>query len=174
MDSLTEALAKMNLSEECYFGEDLSNEITFLEDGEKRLEKEFDNTAVQFYYGKKIMTLSLELTIVANSEIANKLMFTVDSILDKYFAKKETLYEIGWCSGYLINKRVLNSKEFYEKYKESLDRMSCVASKSYLIEFYWLNISPNRKVYKKEGEKSTLVPFSLCKCFRCQSTLQCL
>ena len=58
MDSLTEALAKMNLSEECYFGEDLSNEITFLEDGEKRLEKEFDNTAVQFYYGKKIMTFS--------------------------------------------------------------------------------------------------------------------
>ena len=58
MDSLTEASAKMNLSEECYFGEDLSNEITFLEDAEKRLEKEFNNTAVQFYYGKKIMTLS--------------------------------------------------------------------------------------------------------------------
>ena len=53
MDSPTEALAKMSLSEECYFRQDLSNEITCLEDAEKRLEKEFHNTAVQFYYGKK-------------------------------------------------------------------------------------------------------------------------
>ena len=53
MDFLTEALAKMSLSEECYFRQDLSNEITCLENAEKRLEKEFHNTAVQFYYGKK-------------------------------------------------------------------------------------------------------------------------
>ena len=64
MDLLTEAIAKMNLSEECYFGEDTSNEITFLEDAENRLKKEFNNTTVQFYYGNKIMTLSVELTIV--------------------------------------------------------------------------------------------------------------
>ena len=114
------------------------------------------------------------MTIVPTSEIANKLIFTVDSILDEYFAKWKTLHEIGWCSSYIIDKRVLNSKEFCEKYKESLDKMSCVASKSYLIEFSWLNISPNRKVYNKEGEKSTLVPFSLCKFFSCQSMLQCL
>ena len=31
MDSLTEALAKMSLSEESYFRQDLSNEITCLE-----------------------------------------------------------------------------------------------------------------------------------------------
>ena len=92
MDSLTEALAKMNLSEECYFGEDLSNEITFLEDAEKRLEKEFNNIAAQFYYGKRIMTLSVELTKVPTLEIAKKLIFTVDSILEEYFAKRKTLH----------------------------------------------------------------------------------
>ena len=174
MDSLTEALAKMNLSEECYFGEDLSNEITFLEDAEKRLEKEFNNIAAQFYYGKRIMTLSVELTKVPTLKIAKKLIPTVDSILEEYFAKRKTFHEIDWCSSYMIDKRVLNSKEFHEKYKESLDEMSCVASKSYLIEISWLNISPNRKVYKKEGEKSTLVPFSLCKYFSCQSMSKCL
>ena len=92
MDSLTEALAKMNLSEECYFGEDLSNEITFLEDAEKRLEKEFNNIAAQFYYGKRIMTLSVELTKVPTLEIAKKLIFTVDSNLEEYFAKRKTLH----------------------------------------------------------------------------------
>ena len=92
MDSLTEALAKMNLSEECYFGEDLSYEITFLEDAEKRLEKEFNNIAAQFYYGKRIMTLSVELTKVPTLEIAKKLIFTVDSILEEYFAKRKTLH----------------------------------------------------------------------------------
>lgn len=49
MNYLTEALAKMKLSEECYFGEDLSNELTFLEEAEKVSEKEF-NTIVQSYY----------------------------------------------------------------------------------------------------------------------------
>ena len=72
----------------------------------------------------------------------------------------------------MIDKRLINSKEFYERYNNSLDEMACVASESYLIEFSWLNISPNRKVYKKEGEKSTLVPFSLCNCFNCKSILQ--
>ena len=46
-----------------------------------------------------------------------------------------------------------------------------VASESYLVEFSWLNISSNRKFYRKEGEKPTLVPFSLCKCFNCESIL---
>ena len=133
MDSLTEALAKMSLSEECYFRQDLSNEITCLENAEKRLEKEFHNTAVQFYYGKKITTLSVELTIVPTSEITNKLIFIAGLILDEYFTKRKTLHETNWCSSYMIDNRVLNSKRFYEKYKESLDKMSCVASKSYLI-----------------------------------------
>ena len=100
--------------------------------------------------------------------------FTVDSILDEHFAKRKTLHEIGWCSSYMIDKRVLNLKKFYEKYKNCLDKMSCMASKSYLFEFSWPNISPNCKLYKKEGEKSTLAPFSLCKCFSCQSMLQFL
>ena len=38
MNLLTEAVAKMNLSEERYFGKDLSNEITLLENAENRLE----------------------------------------------------------------------------------------------------------------------------------------
>ena len=135
------------------------------------LEKGSKKTSVQFYYGKKRITLSVELTIVPTNEIANQLLFTVDSILDEYFAKRKTLHEIGWCSSYMIDKRVVNLKEFYEKYETSLDKMQ---SKSYLIESSWLNISSNRKLYKKEGEKSALVPFSLCKCFSCQSMLQCL
>ena len=82
--------------------------------------------------------------------------FPVDSILDEHFAKRKTLHEIGWCSSYMIDKRVLNLKKFYEKYKKSLDKMSCMASKSYLIEFSWLKISPNRKLYKKKAKSLPL------------------
>ena len=82
MDLLTEALGKMNLSEECYFEEDLSNEITFLEDAEKKIVKEFNNVTIGFYYAKKVITLSVELTVAPTSEIGKKLIYNVDSILD--------------------------------------------------------------------------------------------
>ena len=35
------------------------------------LEKGLKKTSVQFYYGNKIITLSVELTIVPTNEIAN-------------------------------------------------------------------------------------------------------
>ena len=172
MNSLAEALAKKNLSEEFHFGEDLSNELIFLESAKKEIEKEFNKTLVQFYFARKIMTFSVEITTAPTTEIAKKLIFCVDSISDELFRKKKTLYEIGWCSSYMIDKRLINSKEFYEKYNKSLDEMAFVASESYFIKFSWLNISPNPKVYKKEGETSTLVPFSLCNYFNCKSILQ--
>ena len=119
------------------------------------------------------MTFSVELYTLPNSEFVSKLLFNIDAILDVYFTKKNILHEIGWCSSYLLDKRVLNSKEYYEKSNKSLDDLSQPVSKSYLIEFSRLNISPNHKMLKKEGQKYEPAPFSLCSCFNCKSMLQC-
>ena len=43
------------------------------------------------------------------------------------------------------------------------------ASEKNLVEFSWVNVSPNRRVYEKEGEKYSLIPFSLCNCFNCKT-----
>ena len=120
------------------------------------------------------MTFSVELYTPPSSEFASKLLFNIYAILDEYFAKKKILHEIRCCSSYLLDKRVLNLKEYFEKSNKSLDELLQTVSKSYLIEFSWLNISPNRKMFKRVGQKYELTPFSLCNCFNCKSMLRCL
>ena len=51
------------------------------------------------------MTLSVELNFAQTLEISKQLIFSVDLILDDYFGQKKTLYEIGWCLSYMIDKR---------------------------------------------------------------------
>ena len=82
------------------------------------------------------MTFSVELSVSPTRAIAKVLL----KILEETFAKEENLYKIGWCSSCMIDER-------YDR--------------AYLIEIAWLNISPNRKVYVKEGENKKLY-YSLC------------
>ena len=96
MVSLTKALEKMNLNEEYYFGDNLSKEQDFLEVAKKKVEKIFDSTNCSFYYGRKMMTFSVELYTPPSSEFASKLLFHIDAILDIYFEKKKILHKMGW------------------------------------------------------------------------------
>ena len=138
----------MNLNEEFYFGKDLSNKSNFLEEVKKLFNREF-NADVGTFYSKKVMTVFIELN-KTDLEISKKLIFNIDSILDVYFDQKKTLFEISWCSSYMIDKRK-------------------IVSEKNLDEFCWVNVSPNRRVYEKEGEKNSLIPFSLCNCFNCKT-----
>ena len=138
----------MNLNEEFYFGKDLSNKSNFLEEVKKLFNREF-NADVGTFYSKEVMTVFIELN-KTDLEISKKLIFNVDSILDVYFCQKKTLFEIGWCPSYMIDKRKISSEKN-------------------LVEFSWMNVSPNRSVYKKEGEKYSLTLFSLCNCFNCKT-----
>ena len=96
MVSLTKALEKMNLNEEYYFGDNLSKEQDFLEVAKKKVEEIFDSTNCSFYYGRKMMTFSVELYTPPSSEFASKLLFHIDAILDIYFEKKKILHKMGW------------------------------------------------------------------------------
>ena len=95
------------------------------------------------------MTFSFDLSVSPTRAIAKVLLNTIEET----FAKEENLYTIGWYSSYMIDQR-------YDR--------------AYLIEFAWLNISPNRKVYVKEDKDQKIILFSLCSCFSCQEMLKCL
>ena len=116
-----------------------------------------------FYFGRKMISVSVEKHSAADLEFANKLGFIVDSILDIYFGQKMTLYQTGWCSSYMINSRIIKSNEKYDGSKTFTEVLQ--TNKNYLIELPWLNISPNRKLFKKERQKYSAEPFSLCNCF---------
>ena len=150
MESLSQQLENLNLSDNFYTGQGLSNEETFLEDLKKLIhERLFEAHQCSFYFGKRIMTFSVELSVSPTRAIAKVLLNTIEET----FTKEENLYKIGWCSSYMIDKRY---------------------HRAYLVEFAWLNTSPNCKVYVKEGEKQKIIPFSLCSCFSCQEMLKCL
>ena len=150
MEWLSQQLENLNLSDNFHTGQDLSNEETFLEDLKKLIDEHLSEAhQCSFYFGKRIKTFSVELSVSPTRAIAKVLLNTIEET----FAKEENLYKIGWCSIYTIDKR-------YDR--------------AYLIEFAWLNISTNRKVYVKEGKKQKIMPFSLCYCFSCQEMLKCL
>ena len=114
------------------FGEDLSNESGFLEEAKEKAEESFESSDCSFYCGEIVMTFSVELSITPTAEIARKILNGIDGIADVYFAKKKTFHQIGLCSSYMLDKRILESR--------------------YLTEYSWLNISPNRRLYRKQGE----------------------
>ena len=119
-----------------------------MEKTKEKIEEQIISSNCGFFIGKRIMCLSLELSVTPTKAIAKILVNTIEGP----FAKQEILYKIGWCSSYTMGKR-------YDR--------------TYLVEFAWLNISPNQKIYVKEGEKQEIVPFSLCSCFSCNQMLKC-
>ena len=73
-------------------------------------------------------------------------------MVEKHFCKKDGLLQLGWCSHYTTDSRIvcyppLNSK----------------IAKTSIVEFYWLNSSKNR-FYKQE----TLTKVSICNFTNCK------
>ena len=70
-DSLAHTLKKLTISDDLYSGEDLSNENEFLEKSKKKRKKEevVTSSKCSFYFGKRIMTLSVELATTPTEEI---------------------------------------------------------------------------------------------------------
>ena len=77
-------------------------------------------------------------TFVLTKVPGKKLLTVVDRLLDEHFFQADGLQQLGWCSNYMLDKRVLN----YPK-------GSGIIQKTEVIEFYWFNHSPNRFDKKK-------------------------
>ena len=94
MEWLSQQLENLNLSDNFYTGQDLSNEETFLEDLKKLIDEYlFEAHQCSFYFGKRIMTFSVELSVSPTPAIAKVLLNTIE----ENFAKEENLYKTGWC-----------------------------------------------------------------------------
>ena len=63
----------------------------------------------------------------------------------------------------MIDSRIIKSNEKCDGSKTFTEVLQ--TNKSYLIELPWLNIFPNRKLFKKQRQKYSAEPFSLCSCF---------
>ena len=136
MELLSQQLGNFNLTDNFYIGCDLSNEARFLEKTTTTTTTNWGTSYIfklWFLYWKRVICLSVELLVTPTEVIAKVLLNTIEET----FAKQEILYKIGWCSSYIMDKR-------YDR--------------TYLIEFAQLNISPNQKMYVKEGEEQEIVP----------------
>ena len=72
MESLSQQLGNLNLNDSFYTGQDLSNEETFLENLKKLIDESlFEAHQCSFYFGKRLMTFSVELSVSPTRAIAN-------------------------------------------------------------------------------------------------------
>ena len=102
MDLLSNQLRNLNISEDCYRGEDLSDENLFFQNAQTEIKESLScNVTCGFYCGKRAMAFSMELQVRPIEIVARKLL----DVLEGNFAKLKILREIGWCSSYPIDKR---------------------------------------------------------------------
>ena len=78
------------------------------------------------------MRICCETSIITET-IARKLLKLTDRLIDEHFLEKDGLRKLGWCSNYMLDRRIRN----YHKNKEFF-------KKSEIVEFLWFNSSPNR------------------------------
>ena len=92
MESLSQQLENLNLSDNFYTGQDLSNEETFLEDLKKLIdERLFEAHQCSFYFGKRIMTFSVELSVSPTRAIAKVFL----NAIEETFVKKKIFIRLA-------------------------------------------------------------------------------
>ena len=126
-------------------GKIYATKINFWKKNKEKIEEVISLLDCSFYFGKRVMTFSVQLAMNPTAEIVCKILKNVYEIVDVYFAETNIICKTGWCSSYMLDKRIYQSV--------------------YLVELSWLNISPNHSMYKKPGKQYNFVPFSLCSCF---------
>ena len=85
---LSQQLENLNLGDNFYTGQDLSNEQTFLEDLKKLIdERLFEAHQCSFYFGKRIMTFSVELSVSPTCANAKVLLNTKFLLKKKIFIR---------------------------------------------------------------------------------------
>ena len=61
MESFTKGIEQIKINDEYYFGDNLSYELDFLNDTRKKIEEEIFDSKCSFYFGKRTMSMSVEL-----------------------------------------------------------------------------------------------------------------
>ena len=132
-------------------GNDLSDEEKFLNNVIEKIEQEIENCEVSYYLSKKSMSICYE-SLTMTETIARKLLKLADWLMDEHFFQKNGLRELGWCRNYMLDRRSVNYHEDKQVFK-----------KTEIVEFYWLNNSPNR-FHKQQF----VTEVELCNCMHCR------
>ena len=151
VDFLTKKLEEIKISDDIFFGNDLSYEEKFVNNVIEKIEQEIDDCEVPYYLSKESMSICCE-SLTMPETIARKLLKLADWLMDEHFFQKNGLRELGWCSNYMLDRRSVN----YRKEKQDF-------RKTEIVEFYWFNNSPNR-FHKQQF----VTEVEVCNCMHCQ------
>ena len=108
MESLVKKIEQIKIADDCYFGENLEHEHNFLNDLEEKIQEKFEDSECSNFFGKRIMSLCVEMNQEITETKAIKLLEIVDWLTDEHFAKKLILREVGWCAQQMLQKRIFN------------------------------------------------------------------
>ena len=104
VESLTKKLEQVKISNDCFFGDDLSYEEEFLVKTHKKVEQDIEGSEISYYFSKRSMSLCFENSKL-NEKIAKYLLLKIDWLMDDCFFQENGLRELGWCSKYLLDQR---------------------------------------------------------------------
>ena len=151
VDVLAKKLMETKIADDVFFGKDLSHKQNFLNAVTEKFGKELEHCEVSTYLSKTSMTIYCE-SYVLTKVTGKKLLKVVDRLLDEYFFQVGDLHQLGWCSNYMLDKRVMNYPE----------GSSSSIHKTLIIEFYWFNHSPN--MFNKQKRLTEVEVFDCLHC----------
>ena len=125
----------------------------FLNDLEEKFQEKFESSKCSNFFGKRKISLCVEMYQEMAETKAKKLLEIVDWLTDEHFPKKLSLREVGWCAQKMLQKRILN----YKKGEKLIKKVR-------LIDFYWFNSSP-LCFGEKKPKKSLASDCNYCKFF---------
>ena len=106
IDEISNLLENVKLAKDNFLGKDLPIERSFCDAVSEVLGKELKDCKVSTFLGKKIMVICCE-TFVLNEITGKTLLKVIDEMVDKHFFKKDGLLQLGWCSHYTTDSRIV-------------------------------------------------------------------
>ena len=105
VDFLTKKLEEIKISDDVFLGNDLSNEKKNLNKVIENFQQKIADCEVSYYVSKRSMSICCE-SFTMTETIAKKLLKLTAWLMDEHFFQKNGLRELGWCSNYMLDKKV--------------------------------------------------------------------
>ena len=107
VDVLTKKLEETKIADDLFSVKDLLHEQNLLNVVTEKFGKELEHCEVSTYLSERFMTICCE-TFVLTEVSDKKLLNVVDRLLEEhFFFQADGLQQLGWCSNYMLDKRVL-------------------------------------------------------------------
>ena len=78
----------MKISDDCFYGKNISNEQEFLDQTLKKTEQEIQGSEISYFLSKRSMSLCFEMSKM-NEKIAKDLLFKIDWLMEAYFFSRK-------------------------------------------------------------------------------------